>query len=160
MDKWDACVDANHRPLLPDKQIHLYVGVDASVKKDRSAVVSVYRENGQLKLGPKRFWQPSASDPMDLEETMEAYLIELYRGYSLVSVRYDPFQFHRSAVTLAKQGLPMREFPQTTTNLTEIGQNIFDLVEYGNIVLYFAEITYPDIITYIHILSKNTFLTN
>ena len=136
MEKWDACVDLEHSPPLPDKSNHLWVGVDASVKKDRSAVVSVYRDGDKLKLGPKRFWQPSSDDPMDLEETMEAYLLELYQGYSLLSVRYDPFQFHRSATTLQKKGLPMQEFPQTGPNLTEMGQNLYDLVEYGNMVLY------------------------
>ena len=136
MDKWDACVNSAHTPPLPDKSIGLYVGVDASTKKDRSAVVSVYRENGKIKLGPKRFWQPSSDDPMDLEETMEAFLIDLFNGYHVVSVRYDPYQFHRSATTLAKKGLPMEEFPQTSGNLTEMGQNLYDLVEYGNIVLY------------------------
>lgn len=136
MDKFDACVDVNHKPPLPNKEIALFVGVDASVKKDRSAVVSVYEQDKKLCLGPKRFWQPSPEDPMDLEETMEAYLLELFRGYSLVSVRYDPFQFHRSAMTLEKKGLPMQEFPQTSRNLTEMGQNLFDLVEYGNLTLY------------------------
>jgi phage terminase large subunit-like protein len=136
MDKFDLCTDPNHRPPLPSKNVFLYVGVDASVKKDRSAVVSVYEDEGRLKLGPKRFWQPSKEDPMDLEETMEAYLLDLYHGYSLLSVRFDPFQFHRSAMTLQKKGLPMVEFPQTTSNLTSIGQNLFDLIEYGNLVLY------------------------
>lgn len=136
MEKFDACVDPDHSPPLPDKSIHLWVGVDASVKKDRSAVVSVYRENDKLYLGPKRFWQPSGSDPIDLEETMEAYLLELHSGYSLRSVRYDPYQFHRSAMTLTKKGLPMVEYPQTVSNLTEIGQNLYDLVEYRNLILY------------------------
>jgi phage terminase large subunit-like protein len=136
MDKWDACVDPEHRPPLPDKRVSLWVGVDASVKKDRSAVVSVYREGGKIKLGPKRFWQPSAAEPMDLEETMEKYLLELHMGYTLLSVKYDPFQFHRSAMTLTKKGLPMAEYPQTVPNLTEIGQNLFDLVQYRNLVLY------------------------
>lgn len=30
----------------------------------------------------------------------------------------------------------MVEYPQTVPNLTEIGQNLYDLVEYSNIVLY------------------------
>lgn len=136
MEKWDSCVDSDFSPPLPDKNIHLWVGVDASVKKDRSAVVSVYRDGGKLRLGPKRFWQPSAADPMDLEETMEAYLPELHRGYSLRTVKYDPFQFHRSAMTLSKKGLPMAEFAQTVANLTEAGQNLYDLIEYRNILLY------------------------
>ena len=136
MEKWDKCVDENHRPPLPDKDIFIRVGVDASVKKDRSAVVSVYREDGVVKLGPKKFWQPTPEDPMDLEETMEAYLLELYHAYTLLSVRYDPYQFHRSAMTLTKKGLPMQEYPQTGPNLTDMGQNIYDLIEYGNIRLY------------------------
>jgi len=138
MDKWDACVNPNHRPPLPSKAIKLFVGVDASVKKDRSAVVSVYHDDdsGLLKLGPKRFWQPSKGQPMDLEETMEKYLLELHQGYRLASVRYDPYQFHRSATTLYKKGLPMEEYPQTVPNLVDMGQNLFDLVEYGSIVLY------------------------
>jgi len=136
MALWDACVDRTHRPPLPNKQIKLFVGVDASVKKDRSAVVSVYMDDSRLKLGPKRFWQPTPEAPMDLEETMEAYLLELKEGYSLAAVRYDPYQFHRSATTLKKLGLPMEEFPQSLPNLTEMGQNLFDLVKFGNIVLY------------------------
>ena len=136
MEKWDLCVDPEHSPPLPNKKIKLSVGVDASVKKDRSAVVSTYEEDGKIKLGPKRFWQPSSKDPMDLEETMEAYLLDLHRDYILTSVRYDPYQFHRSATTLQKKGLPMEEYPQTTGNLTEIGQNLYDLITYGNLILY------------------------
>lgn len=136
MERWDFCTDPGHTPPLPSKLIKLSVGVDASVKKDRSAVVSVYQEDGKLKLGPKRFWQPSPDDPMDLEETMESYLLDLHRNYTLTTVRYDPYQFHRSATTLQKKGLRMEEFPQTTGNLTVIGQNLFDLIEYGNLILY------------------------
>ena len=136
MEEWDRCVDAGHRPPLPGKGVYLYVGVDASVKRDRSAVVSVYRDGEVLKLGPKRFWQPSGESPMDLEETMEGYLEWLMQRYTVINVKYDPYQFHRSAVTLRKKGLPMEEFPQTGGNLTEMGQNLHDLVKYGNIVFY------------------------
>jgi phage terminase large subunit-like protein len=136
MDRWDDCVLASHSPPLPDKRISLYVGVDASTKKDRTAVVSVYKQDGKVLLGPKRFWQPSKENPMDLEETIEAYLLELHKGYRILRVNYDPFQFHRSATTLTKKGLPMREYPQTIPNLTACGQNIYDLVQSGNIILY------------------------
>ena len=136
MEQWDICTDPDHRPPLPNTSIRLYVGVDASTKKDRSAVVSVYNENGMIKLGPKRFWQPSRTSPMDLEATMEAFLLELHQGYSLAAVRYDPYQFHRSAMTLKNKGLPMEEYPQTVSNLTDMGQNIYDLVRFHNITFY------------------------
>ena len=136
MDRWDACTVASHSPPLPDKRISLFVGVDASTKKDRAAVVSVYREGGKVRLGPKRYWQPTKEEPLDLENTMENFLIELHRGYRLLRVNFDTYQFHRSATTLTKKGLPMQEYPQTVPGLTEMGQNLYDLVQNGNLVLY------------------------
>lgn len=59
LEKWDASVDPNHRPPLPSKDILLFVGVDASTKKDRTAAVSVYRDDDMICLGPKRVWQPT-----------------------------------------------------------------------------------------------------
>jgi phage terminase large subunit-like protein len=107
MEDSDGCVDTEHRPPLPDRNIRLYVGADASTKKDRSAIVSVYRKNNLLHLGPFRVWQPSPKEPMDLEATMEAYIKDLNRGYQVAEVRYDPFQFHRSATTLKQAGIKM-----------------------------------------------------
>ncbi len=54
---------------------------------------------------------------MDLEESMEAYIKMLSRNYDIAEVRYDPFQFHRSASTLAKDGINMVEWPQTNDAL-------------------------------------------
>lgn len=139
MEVWDSCVDPDYKPPLSNKRLSLYCGVDASTKKDRSAVVTVYKEGNQIVLGPKRFWQPSKQVPMDLEETMEAYILWLHENFHLCRVRYDPYQFHRSATTLAKKGVRMEEFPQTTGNLVEISQNLFDLVQYGNLKLYFDD---------------------
>jgi hypothetical protein len=81
--------------------------VDAAIKKDRAAVVSVYRRGAQdssiICLGPKRLWQPSPDDPLDLEETLEKYLLELSQKYHIAEIYYDPFQFHRSATKLTKR---------------------------------------------------------
>jgi hypothetical protein len=136
MEKWDACVDDSHAPPLPDKTITLFIGVDIGTKRDRSAVVSVYRDGNRLRLGPKRFWQPTVDNPIDLEETVEAYILSLSRQYQVAVVRYDPYQFHRSATTLTKRGITMQEYPQTTSNLQIMGQNIYDMIEYKQIVLY------------------------
>jgi phage terminase large subunit-like protein len=136
MDDWDGCVDSEHRPPLPSKSIRLYVAADASVKKDRSAVVSCYREGNLLHLGPFRVWQPTPKEPMDLEATMEAYIRELDKGFDVVEVRYDPFQFHRSATTLTQAKINMVEFPQTVPNMTEAGQALYDAVKHRTMKLY------------------------
>ncbi len=136
MEDFDACVDPDHRPPLPDRKIRLFVAADASVKKDRSAVVSVYRKDGLLHLGPFRTWQPSPKEPMDLEATMEAYIKELHAGYDVAEVRYDPFQLHRSATTLNQAGIKMIEFPQTVGNMTDAGQALYDAVKHKVLKLY------------------------
>lgn len=136
MEDWDDCVDPEYRPPLPDKSIRLFVAADASVKKDRSAVVSVYRKDNFLCLGPFRIWQPTPQEPMDLEVTMEAYIKELDKGYRVVEVLYDPYQFHRSSTTLRQAGIKMIEFPQTVPNMTEAGQALYDAVKHRTLKLY------------------------
>lgn len=136
MEDWDACVCPDYRPPLPDKRIRLFVAADASVKKDRSAVVSVYRKDDLMCLGPFRSWQPSPKEPMDLEATMEAYIRELANGYDVIEVRYDPFQFHRSATTLKQAKINMIEFPQTVPNMTDAGQALYDAVKHRTLKLY------------------------
>jgi phage terminase large subunit-like protein len=136
MEKWDSCIDPTHRPLLPGKKRQLFLGVDVSVSHDSTAVVAVYKENERVFLAKSKKWQPSIFNKMDLEETVELYIKELSKEYRIKEVRYDPFQFHRSAMTLSKEGINMVEFPQTTDRLTYMSQNLFDLIQEKRIVLY------------------------
>jgi hypothetical protein len=48
----------------------------------------------------------------------------------------DPWQAHRSIITLQVTGLSIREFPQTLVNTTRIGQVLFDLLNGGKLQLY------------------------
>jgi len=136
---WDLCVDPNHRPELPNDSIgRLFVGVDASFKHDSAAVVAVYYDSdkSQVVLARHRIWQPSAKEPLDLDGTIGAFLRELHKGYSVSEIRYDPYQMHDLATRLGGDGIPMIEFPQTIPNLTQMGQNLFELIKGGNIRLY------------------------
>jgi phage terminase large subunit-like protein len=51
----------------------------------------------------------------------------------------DPYQLHRSIVTLKNAGIPIKEFPQTQANCTLMGQTLFDLLNGRNLVLYAAD---------------------
>ena len=136
IDRYDQCVNKNLTPLLPNKDIKIWVGVDASVKGDSTAVVAVTRNGNKVRLANYRKWQPSKENPIDLELTVEKYLIDLYRAFDLQLVLYDPFQLHRSAVTLTKKGLFMKELPQTVGNTIDFSQNFYDLIQFGNIEFY------------------------
>jgi len=136
IDKFDQCVNEELTPLLPNKDIKVWVGVDASVKGDSTAVVAVTRLGNKVRLANYRKWQPSKENPIDLEETVEKYLLDLYRAFNLQTVYYDPYQLHRSAVTLKKKGLFMKELPQTVSNTIDFSQNFYDLIQFGNILFY------------------------
>jgi len=136
---WNACVDPDHRPLVaPDKSIILDLGVDASIRHDQASVVGVtYRDfERQVVLAKHRIFKPSPSDPLDLEDTLEATILEWWKNYTVRAVYYDPYQFHRSATTLLKIGVPMIEYPQSPSNLTRMGQNLYELLTHKNLVLY------------------------
>lgn len=135
---WDACVEPEWSPLWPTKEHQLFVGVDAATKQDSAAVVGVLRDesDGLVVLACHRIWYPSPDDPLDLEETVEAYLRELDGKYSLAAVLCDPYQLHRSITTLRKDGLPVEEFPQTMANVTRMGQTLFDLLKGKNLITY------------------------
>ncbi len=138
LEDWDKCIDINCRPMLPSFEKRLLVGVDASIKHDSAAVVAVYRdyELSKVVLAKHRIWQPSSRDPLDLDGTIGEFLRELHRTYSLQEVRYDPYQMHDLSTRLRSEGLPMVEYPQSVPNLTAMGQNLFELVKDGNLVLY------------------------
>ncbi len=135
---WDACVDPDHRPLIedPGKDLRVVVAVDAGIKSDTSAVVAVAKKDNRIMLVAHRKWTPSSENPIDIEETIEKYLLELKDRFNVIEVRYDPYQLHRTGTSLAKEGLNMVEFPQTVPNLTEMGQNLFDLIKGRNLQLY------------------------
>jgi hypothetical protein len=71
-----------------------------------------------------RIFQPSAKQPLDFEATVERTLRDLMKRLAVRGVFYDPYQMAAVAQRLQGAGVPMREFPQTTGNLTEM----FELV--------------------------------
>jgi len=138
LEFWDACIDPEHRPILPTYERRLYVGVDASVKHDNAAVVAVYHDDelNKVVLATHRIWKPSAREPLDLDGTIGDYLRDLGKKYSIATVKYDPFQMHDLSTRLQSEGLPMVEFPQSSPNLTRMGQNLYELIKSGNLQLY------------------------
>lgn len=135
---WDPCVSSELRPLIRSTE-SIFVGVDAGIKHDSSAVVAVRWEGDQLALTCHHIWKPTPNEPLDLEATIEAYLENLHAMFSVEEILCDPYQLHRSITTLKAKDLPIREFPQTVPNTTAMGQALFDLLTSKNILLYPSE---------------------
>jgi phage terminase large subunit-like protein len=102
----------------------VFVGVDASVKHDSSAiaVVSFDRSTQMVQLCTHRIFQPSPEQPLDFELTIEAYLLDLKRSFQVRKVLFDPYQMQSTAQRLQKAGLEIEEFPQSSPNLTAASQ--------------------------------------
>ncbi len=92
-----ACCAAIERGKTPG----LFVGVDAGIKHDCAAVVAVAwgKEADKLYLVSHKIWKPTPENPLDIENTIEWYLRQLYTqhhhgltGVGKVQTDYDPFE--------------------------------------------------------------------
>ena len=138
IDWYDRCVDPDLSPELADPRLSVWVGVDASVKRDSTAVVAVTfdHELKKVRLVWHRIFQPSPDDPLDFQDTIERTLLDLRRRFYVREVRFDPFQMQAVAQRLTNQGIPMLEFAQSVPNLTEASTNIYELIKGRNLTCY------------------------
>jgi hypothetical protein len=123
---WDACIDESAGPILADKTLAVWVGVDASVKRDSTAVVAVTWDDEQRKvrLVAHRIFQPSSTEPLDFEETIEATVLALMQHCLVRQVRFDPFQMQSVSQRLCKQQVPMVEFAQSVPNKKDPSKSV------------------------------------
>jgi phage terminase large subunit-like protein len=138
MEWWDACVDPTLSEVFADRRLPTWLGVDASTKHDSTAIVAVTYDYAlkKVRLLHHRIFQPSPDHPLDFEATVESTVEFLCRRFAVKEVRYDPYQMQASAQRLTARGLPMVEFPQTTGNLTEASQNLYELIKGQNLIAY------------------------
>ena len=138
MEWYDACVDANARPVAASAALPVWVGVDASVKRDSTAIVAATFDNDEKKvrLVWHRIFQPSKASPLDFEATIEKTLLDLRRLFRVREVRFDPYQMQATAQRLQRAGVPMVEFAQSVPNLTEASTNLYELIKGQNLIAY------------------------
>src|SRR5258708_4980213 len=84
-------------PLFADRGMPVWVGVDASVKRDSTAIVAVTVDRGKVRLLAHSIFQPSVEEPLDFEATVEATILNLSKRFYLREVRYDPYQMQAVA---------------------------------------------------------------
>ena len=68
MEWWDACVAPAARPVLRDPRLPVWVGVDASVKRNSTAIVVCTADADQrVRVVCHYIFQPSPEEPLDFE---------------------------------------------------------------------------------------------
>ena len=135
---WDACVQPALVPVVQDKGVAVWVGVDASTKRDSTALVAVTFDRGTkcVRLVAHKVFTPTPGDPIDFEATIERTLREWHARFRLRQVLFDPYQMAAVAQRLARERIPIEEYPQTVPNLTAATTNLFDLISARQLVLY------------------------
>lgn len=135
IEKWEACVNSELSPAEPNREISICVGVDASVKRDYTAVVAVTKlSDDTIRLVHHRLWKPLRGEINFAE--VERYILWLHENFHVNVVRYDPFQFASSAQRLSAQRVSLEEYPQTQTNLTEAGSLLYELIDSQRLEVY------------------------
>lgn len=156
MIKWERC-----EYIAPQHELNTYplwVGVDLSNKIDICAAVKVWRTNeGHVHVDGK-FWLPSGRlercsrqmaemyrkwaaldrltltegdviDHAQIKEELQAWV----SGESLKEIAFDPWSATQFSLSLAEEGLPLVEVPQTVKNLSEAMKELEALVYSGRL---------------------------
>jgi phage terminase large subunit-like protein len=138
MAAWDRCIDPRLGPAINNKTLGIYVGVDASVRHDQTAICAVsFDKKSQLtRLVFHRVYQPAPDNPLDFEHTVERTLLDLKQRFQLRKVLFDPYQMQATAQRLLKANVPVEEFPQSVPNITAASQNLFELIQSQALIAY------------------------
>jgi phage terminase large subunit-like protein len=143
---WDRA--ATHYPSNGDLWLEhpyrgypVFIGVDAATKKDCTAAVGVTLDtsNGKMILMFHKIWTPHEGDPLDLESTLEAYLMEQAKRYLISEICYDPVQLQQMMARIRAKGIPTFEFSQHPNNMVKASQALFDLLKSENLWAYPSE---------------------
>ena len=102
----------------------------------QTAIVAVTWDDDKPRLVAHRVFQPRPDDPIDFESTVERTLLDFNKRFCIQKVLFDPYMLHPVMQRLSREGIDVEEFPQTTGNLTDASQNLFEVIRGRNIVVY------------------------
>jgi phage terminase large subunit-like protein len=135
---WDACIDSSLATIFREQGLPVWIGIDASVKHDTTAIVVVTwdRARNKVRLVAHKVFQPTPAAPLNFEWAIEGTVRDLRERFFVRGVYYDPYQMAAVAQRLAASGVPMREYAQTIEHLTAMGSNLYDLIKSRTIIAY------------------------
>jgi phage terminase large subunit-like protein len=117
-------------PLVKDAPT--WVGVDAAITRDTTAVVAVQvRDDGRMHAQAK-FWVPKTDEPTDIGEVM-TYVRRLADDYKVGAVAFDPRFMDWPAKLLHDEGIPMVEISQGVDRMTPVIGDLYTLIREGGI---------------------------
>ncbi len=136
LQSWDACVDPAAKPVLADRLMSVWVGVDAasSTTQRRSSPspgTITSRASSPIAFSSRGPTIRSISSrPSSGRCSISTSAFASRRSSSI------PTCFIPSCNVSRAKGIDVEEFPQTTGNLTDASQNLFEVIRGRNITVY------------------------
>lgn len=146
IELWDVAakrleVSLPYETDSPRTSFPISIGVDVGVKRDSTGVVGVYSyhdvDGGGLRVGIAfhRVWKPARGFPVD-PAVVEEYIREMYKKYTVVSIVCDPAHFYQNIMSMERDGLPIREFKQTTGNMVSASTALYEVLRMKRLDAY------------------------
>lgn len=122
----------------PYRDSKIYIGIDAATKRDCTAAVGVAADskNGKIALVFHKIWRPEKDDSLDLEDTLEPYILSVFKKFKVVDIACDPAHMYQIITRLRNKGLPVTEFSQVDSSMIQASQHLFDLLRQDNLWAY------------------------
>ncbi len=122
---YDACVEFG---LREDLTGNVFLGADAGLKSDSTAVVAVKYDtlSDRLVVAGHRIWLPKPGETLDLGITLEYFIRSLLQRARIQKLYYDPSQMQRTAQILRESWIDCEELPQTEGNLSTATECLYD----------------------------------
>ena len=138
-EQWEACYSADIRPLAPGERTPLFFGADASQKHDYTALIGTAK-NDFTDVRYVKIWKPKKGlfgkvQPIDLEETIGAEILQLHKAGQVQAVCFDPWQLATVAKQWEKQHIKTIEMPQTAQRI-EADTALFNAIVSGSLRHY------------------------
>ena len=109
-----------------------WVGVDAAITRDTTAVVALQVRDDGRAHARAQFWVPKRDEPTDLNDVMD-YVRQLATMYKVGGVAYDPRFLDWSARLLHDEGIPMVEVSQSVDRMTPVIGDLHRLIREGGL---------------------------
>jgi phage terminase large subunit-like protein len=120
---WDACSG----PIDIPAGSRVVVAVDAGIRRDSTAVVTVRKDDDGVYHCGFQIWTPTRTREVRME-SVEEHIIALCGRFDVVWVAYDKQLFIGSAQRLEELGAPMIEFPQNNSKMVPATRLLYELV--------------------------------
>jgi phage terminase large subunit-like protein len=122
---WQACEDPS---ITIPAGADITVGIDVALYHDHTAVVIAHKTDEGRIVVRARTWEPPADGSGIDAADVVAHVRQLSLTYNIVAASYDPRFFDVPARTLADEGVPMLEEPQSPERMVPACGNAYSAI--------------------------------